>query len=119
MHLEAYRSVIRNLLPYSRFDRMVRRITVPTLLMHGTRDLVVPIAAAERLASARPDWTYRPLVEVGHIPMMESPELCLELIGEFMPASGPTPARMPGNVAATGRSGAPGSKRESVRAATY
>lgn len=119
VHLEAYRSVMRNLVPYSRFDHMVRRITVPTLMMHGTRDLVVPIAAAERLASARPDWTYRPLVDVGHIPMMESPELCLELIGEFMAASGPSPVRMAGNVAATGHNGAGGSKRESVRAATY
>ena len=119
VHLEAYRSVIRNLVPYSRFDQMVRRITAPTLMMHGTKDLVVPIAAAERLAAARPDWTYRPLVEVGHIPMMESPELCLELIGEFMAASGSSPVHMASNAAATGRSGTPGSTRESVRAATY
>ena len=119
VHLEAYRSVIRNLVPYSRFDRMVRRVTVPTLMLHGTLDLVVPIAAAERLASARPDWTYRPLVGVGHIPMMESPELCLELIDEFMEATGPSPTRMAGKVAAIGHSDAGGSKRESAQAATY
>ena len=119
VHLDAYRSVIRNLVPYSRFDQMARRVTVPTLLMHGTRDMVVPIAAAQRLASVRPDWTYRPLVGVGHIPMMESPELCLELIGEFMAATGPIPAYGAGSLAAIGRSGAAGSTRESVRAATY
>lgn len=83
-HLEGYRSVMRNLIPYSRFDRMVRRVDAPTLLMHGTLDMVVPVAAAERLASTRPDWTYRPLVGVGHIPMMETPDLCLEVLGEFM-----------------------------------
>ena len=83
-HLDAYRSVIRNLLPYSRFDRMARRIKAPTLLIHGTLDPVVPLAAAERLVSIRPDWTYRPLVGVGHIPMMEAPEMCLELVAEFM-----------------------------------
>ena len=119
VHLEAYRSVIRSLVPYSRFDRMVRRITVPTLLMHGTVDMVVPIAAAERLASARPDWAYRPLVGVGHIPMMESPELCLELIGEFMAATGPSPTHMASNLATIGHGGDGGSKRETVRAATY
>ncbi len=83
-HLSAYRSIILNLLPYSRFDRMARRIAAPTLLIHGTVDTVVPLAAAERLASVRPDWTYRPLVGVGHIPMMESPELCLKLIAQLM-----------------------------------
>jgi len=119
VHLEAYRSVIRNLVPYSRFDQMARRVTVPTLLMHGTRDLVVPIAAAERLASVRPDWAYRPLVEVGHIPMMEAPELCLAMIGEFMAATGPRPADGAGTRPAIGRGGGADSNRESVRAATY
>lgn len=94
-YLQAYRSVIRNLLPYSRFDRTVRRVRAPTLMMHGTEDIVVPIAAAERLASVRSDWTYRPLVGVGHIPMMETPRLCLEIIAEFMdkPAASPGPRR--------------------------
>ena len=88
IHLEGYRSVIRNLVPYSRFDRTVRRVSAPTLLIHGTEDQVVPVAAAERLASVRPDWTYRPIVGVGHIPMMEAPELCLHLLAEFMQDSG-------------------------------
>ena len=86
-HLEAYRSVVRQLLPYSRFDRMVRRINAPTLLIHGTKDLGIPLAAAERLASIRPDWAYRPLVDVGHVAMLEVPDLFLELVAEFM-ASG-------------------------------
>ena len=119
VHLEAYRSIIQTLVPYSRFDQMVRRITVPTLLIHGTSDIVVPVAAAERLASLRPDWTYRPLVDTGHIPMMESPELCLELIGEFMAATGLTPEHGTGSVAAVSHNGAADSKPESVRAARY
>lgn len=83
-HLEAYRSMIRRLVPYARFDRMVRRVQAPTLLIHGTKDPLVPARAAERLASIRPDWAYRPLVGFGHIGMMECPELVLELISEFM-----------------------------------
>ncbi|MDE0169351.1 MAG: alpha/beta hydrolase [bacterium] len=119
VHLEAYRSIVRTLVPYSRFDQMVRRITVPTLLIHGTMDLVVPIAAAERLASLRPDWMYRPMVEVGHIPMMESPELCLELIGEFMAATGLSPESGTGAPTAFSRNGAADSRPGSVRAARY
>ena len=87
-HLEAYRSVIRNLVPFSRFDRMVRRVNAPTLLIHGTMDSVVPHAAAERLASIRPDWSYQPLVGVGHIAMMEAPDLFMELVAEFMAPTG-------------------------------
>ena len=119
VHLEAYRSVMRNLVPYSRFDRMVRRITVPTLLMHGTRDMVVPVAAAERLASIRPDWTFRPMAGVGHLPMMESPDLCLGLINEFVAATGSATGHGAAGFGAIRRNGAPGSNRESVPAATY
>ena len=83
-HLAAYRSVMRNLVPFSRFDRMVRRVRAPTLLIHGAEDPVVPLGSAERLASVRPDWSYQPLVGVGHIAMMEVPELFLELVAEFL-----------------------------------
>ncbi len=89
-YLQAYRSVIRNLVPYARFDRMARRVRVPTLLIHGTEDMVAPRAAVERLASLRPDWRHRPLVDVGHIPMMEAPQLCLDVVAEFMNDAEPT-----------------------------
>ena len=121
VHLKAYRSVLRNLIPYSRFDRMVRRITAPTLLIHGTNDMVVPLSAAERLASIRPDWTYRPLVNAGHIPMMESPELCLELIAEFTASKERTVTT--GNPVLVGasilRNGAADSSPKTDRLATY
>ncbi len=94
-YLEAYRSVIRNLVPYSRFDRTVRRVRAPTLLMHGTEDMVVPRACAERLAAIRPGWIYRPLVGVGHIPMMEVPQFCLEMVAEFMNNPGPIARPLP------------------------
>lgn len=122
VHLEGYRSVIRNLFPYSRFDRTVRRVKAPTLLIHGTEDMVVPLSAAERLASLRPDWTYRPMVGVGHIPMMEAPELCLQLLAEFMQHTDdlvPPSTRVPTSPAPINRIDAVSPKPENVGAATY
>lgn len=122
VHLEGYRSVIRNLIPYSRFDRTVRRVSAPTLLIHGTADMVVPIAAAERLAGVRPDWTYRPLIGAGHIPMMEAPELCLHLLAEFMQDTGgglPPAARAVLSAAPIPRIDVGLPKPENVGAATY
>ena len=117
-HLKGYRSVIRNLVPYSRFDRTVRRVRAPTLLLHGTEDVVVPVAAAERLASLRPDWTYHPLVGVGHIPMMEVPQLCLDMVAEFMQGLG-TIARPPPSSMPIHRTDALSPTPENVGAATY
>ena len=88
VHLAAFRSVMSYMVPYSRFTRTARRVKAPTLQMHGTEDRVVPINAAERLAAIRPDWSYRPLVGVGHIPMLEAPGLVLDLVAEFMEQTG-------------------------------
>ena len=83
-YLEAFRSIIANLVPFSRWRRTALQVRAPTLLIHGTHDQVVPISAAERLAALRPDWFYRPLVGVGHIAMLEAPDLLLEVVADFM-----------------------------------
>jgi len=83
-YLGAFRSVMANLVPFSRWRRTALLVRAPTLLIHGTHDQVVPISAAERLAALRPDWFYRPLVGVGHIAMLEAPDLLLEVVAEFM-----------------------------------
>jgi pimeloyl-ACP methyl ester carboxylesterase len=83
-YLSAYRSIIRRFLPLSRYDAVARRIQAPTLLIHGTEDTIVPIAASERLAAVCPAWTYVRLDDTGHIPMLECPERFLEVVEEFV-----------------------------------
>ena len=83
-YLDAYRSIMKHMVPPSRYDRLVHRIMAPTLLMHGTVDGIVPLSAARRLASSRPDWTYVELEDTGHIPMLEAPEDFLKLANEFI-----------------------------------
>ncbi len=81
--LTAYRSILVRLLP-SRYHEVVDAITVPTLLVHGTADRVVPYVASARLAGRKPDWDFQTLEGVGHIPMLERPDEVTKLISEFL-----------------------------------
>ncbi len=85
-YLTAYKSIMGQMFPPAKYDRMIHRIMAPTLLMHGTVDPIVPFAAASRLADQRPDWTFVPLEDTGHIPMLEAPDTFLKLVDEFLGA---------------------------------
>jgi pimeloyl-ACP methyl ester carboxylesterase len=56
-----------------RFWAKVARVKAPTLLIHGSVDRLIPVAAAREMARRRPDWTLEVLEGVGHVPMMETP----------------------------------------------
>lgn len=81
--LEAYKSIAKRLAVPSRYYRIVHRIMAPTLLMHGMVDSIVPFSAAQRLASQRPDWTFVPLEDTGHVPQLEAGEKFLKVVAEF------------------------------------
>jgi pimeloyl-ACP methyl ester carboxylesterase len=63
-----------------RFWSRVARVEAPTLVIHGELDRVIPVAAARELVRRRPDWQLRVLDGVGHVPMLETPELFLEAL---------------------------------------
>jgi pimeloyl-ACP methyl ester carboxylesterase len=50
------------------------RVAVPTLIVHGDRDRLVPLAAARALASRRPEFTLEVIDNCGHTPQMEVPD---------------------------------------------
>ena len=62
-----------------RFWTRLSRVSAPTLVIHGSLDRVIPIAAARELVRRRPDWRLEVIEGAGHVPMMETP-------GEFMRA---------------------------------
>jgi len=66
-----------------RFWRRVQQVTAPTLVIHGSRDIVIPLAAARELVRRRPDWTLRVLEGLGHVPMIEAPEAFLAAVSEW------------------------------------
>jgi len=86
--LQAARSLVRLLLRKPRFRAMEQGIRVPTLLVQGADDQMVPVANSRELARVRPDWTYVEYPGVGHTPMMECPELFLETMERWLEGPG-------------------------------
>jgi pimeloyl-ACP methyl ester carboxylesterase len=71
----AMRSVVRTAgYPHGRaYGQRVRSVTCPVLLIHGTVDRLVPIAAARAAIRANPAWSLREFGGVGHVPQLEAP----------------------------------------------
>jgi pimeloyl-ACP methyl ester carboxylesterase len=67
-----------------RFWTRVKKVKAPTLVIHGSLDRVIPLAAARDLVRRRPDWTLRVLDGVGHVPMMETPDQFLSVVLEWV-----------------------------------
>lgn len=67
-------------------------LRVPTLVITGDDDRVVPVAESRRLASELPDAKLEVIPDCGHIPQEEQPQLFLDAVIPFIrAASGPTP----------------------------
>ena len=63
---------------------LIRDVQAPTLLLHGTRDRLVSTTAIRALTSRRPDWTLVEYDGLGHIPMLEKPDLVADTIMEWL-----------------------------------
>jgi pimeloyl-ACP methyl ester carboxylesterase len=68
-----------------RFWARVAGVKAPTLLIHGSLDRLIPVAAARELARRRPDWTLEVLEGVGHVPMMETPDAFMHALEAWDP----------------------------------
>jgi pimeloyl-ACP methyl ester carboxylesterase len=66
-----------------RFWTQVAKVRAPTLVIHGSLDRLIPVAAAKELVRRRPDWTLKILEGVGHVPMMETPDLFMKALNEW------------------------------------
>jgi pimeloyl-ACP methyl ester carboxylesterase len=66
-----------------RFWSRVAKVECPTLVVHGSLDRLIPLAAAKELARRRPDWTLKILEGVGHVPMMEAPEEFMNVLNAW------------------------------------
>lgn len=61
-----------------------REITVPTLLLWGRWDRVVPLSVGRRLARTLPDGRLVVLEACGHVPAEERPEASLQILEAFL-----------------------------------
>lgn len=67
---------------------LMRRISVPVLLLHGDKDRLVPIAAARAVARRNPTWRFEVAANVGHVPQLEVPDWTLERIRDWLGSEG-------------------------------
>lgn len=63
-----------------RFWRRVAQVKAPTLVVHGSLDRLIPVAAARELARRRPDWELGVIDGVGHVPMLEAPVQFMDVL---------------------------------------
>jgi pimeloyl-ACP methyl ester carboxylesterase len=82
--LEADRSIARYVLRPRRFTGLIHKISAPTLLVHGSEDRLVSVDSARWAAAQRPDWTYREIEGVGHVPMLEAAERFVDLVTDWL-----------------------------------
>lgn len=66
--------------------RALPPIGQPTLLLHGARDPLMPLAAAEWLAAALPQARLDVLPSAAHAPFLSDPARCTALIADFIHA---------------------------------
>jgi len=92
--VEAARSLVFLLMRKKQFREMEKAIRVPTLLVQGSEDRLVPVANSRELARVRPDWTYVEWAGVGHTPMMECPDVFLETVERWLEGAGRTAAEV-------------------------
>ena len=58
-------------------------ISTPTMIMHGRRDQLVPVAFARAVARRRPHWQYVELAHCGHAPQLEAPDRFVDLVSSW------------------------------------
>lgn len=70
------------------YQRLIRAVDCPVLLIHGSADRLVPVTAAAGAARAHPAWSVVILSGVGHVPQLEAPAACAAAIGRWVTVSG-------------------------------
>jgi len=91
----AAHSIIQALVHRRGLRRLVRRVRVPTLVIHGEEDRLVRVGAARQALRRHPDWELHVLGGVGHVPMLEAPQQLLEITDSWLRARGLEAAQRP------------------------
>lgn len=71
------------------------RLTVPTLVLTGDRDPIVPVDSTREFGTLATDVSVEVLDEVGHFPATEQPELVAARALEFFGAQKSPPSKPP------------------------
>jgi pimeloyl-ACP methyl ester carboxylesterase len=82
----AYHDAILSLLSYTarRMPADLRAVRVPTLMIHGEHDRLVPLSLARATSRRRRDWTLEVFADCGHVPQIEQPERFVAVTGDWL-----------------------------------
>jgi pimeloyl-ACP methyl ester carboxylesterase len=82
----ALRETAKQIVPknIAEFSKRYGHITVPTLILWGRHDRVVPLVNGERLVKAIPHSTLIVFENVGHIPHEEMPDAVRKPLADFL-----------------------------------
>lgn len=84
----AGRSLVFVLARRRRLYALMGRVSVPVLLLHGSEDRLVPIAAARSVARRNPAWRFEVAQNVGHVPQLEVPGWTIAQIQAWLTTDG-------------------------------
>jgi 3-oxoadipate enol-lactonase len=68
------------------------RVTVPVLVLVGEHDEATPPPMSHELAAGLPNARLKVLAGCAHVPQLQAPEMFLDAIGDFLPATSSAPA---------------------------
>ena len=93
-HREAFLRTVRQVLsPYgqriSALDRLYLTAEVPTLLVWGKRDPIIPLAHGEAAHAAAPGSRLEVFEDSGHFPHLDEPERFVEILLDFIETTDP------------------------------
>jgi pimeloyl-ACP methyl ester carboxylesterase len=82
----AYHDAIRSIVRYTamRMAADIRSVHVPTLIIHGKHDRLVPISLARATRRRRTDWTLEVFDDCGHVPQIEQPERFVAVTADWI-----------------------------------
>jgi len=82
--LQATRSIIALLARRRHVEEMIAAIRAPTLIVQGSEDRLVPLAASRATVARRPGWSLAVFEGVGHVPQLEVPGRFVETVSRWL-----------------------------------
>lgn len=76
-----------------RLPHFLPRVTVPTLIVWGRDDAIVPLECGEQYQRLLPNATLRVIDQCGHSPQIEKPDEFLGIVTEFLGVASPAGAK--------------------------
>ena len=87
----------------SAHDHLEGALPVPTLIVWGSKDRMIPVAHARSVQRALPDCRLELFEGAGHFPHLDDPDRFARVLREFIATDGPREPTAPGDQADDGR----------------